>query len=648
MKKLRKLIYALLMYVFQFTLAYPVSTTYLQPNLILKPVINPSIIQYLVTKSTRPGMGSIPYSGGVTFRVWAPNATKMAVFGDFNNNGTETAIPMASEGNGYWSRDISGITSGFKYRYQVNGTALHSDPYSRKMEHSAGKSIVYEPTGAVALSQAIPFEKMVIYQLHVGSFGASTTTVGKFADVKAKISYIKGLGVNMVELLPTTEFPGDDGWGYNPSAQFAVESYYGGPEKLIELINAFHAQGIGVILDLVINHHGNGDNQLWEFDGWKAHPDHGGIYFYSDWWKAQNPWGDWSRYDFGRSEVRQYLHDQSVYFIEKFKVDGLRYDATSFITKWKDKYFTSHGTCVEGEDLVKWINDDVHYKNPSAITIAEDMEENTYVTKPYGYKFNSQWDSFFFNKVRAACKQYNWTDANMYDVRDALNWSGGAMYNQVNYTESHDEVGGPQDQNPKKYRLVKEIDWYSPGSWKAKKKSTLGAALVFMGRGIPMIFQGQEFMEDKRFECMVDNESIVNRPSWTYTTTYAGITQLYKDLISLKKNYSSFQDNNINVFHVDNNNKVIAFHRWSGSENFVIIVNFGDKQWPFYGTKYYIGWPQWKTGYCKLNSDWNGYSSDFGNFAGWNMSPESGGMDGLGQKAEVKIERFSFQVYQLY
>lgn len=163
-----------------------------------------------------------------------------------------------------------------------------------------------------------------------------------------------------------------------------------------------------------------------------------------------------------------------------------------------------------------------------------------------------------------------------------------------------------------------------------------------------MIFQGQEFMEDKRFECMVDNESIVNRPSWTYTTTYAGITQLYKDLISLKKNYSSFQDNNINVFHVDNNNKVIAFHRWSGSENFVIIVNFGDKQWPFYGTKYYIGWPQWKTGYCKLNSDWNGYSSDFGNFAGWNMSPESGGMDGLGQKAEVKIERFSFQVYQLY
>ena len=86
----------------------------------------------------------------------------------------------------------------------------------------------------------------------------------------------------------------------------------------------------------------------------------------------------------------------------------------------------------------------------------------------------------------------------------------------------------------------------------------------------------------------------------------------------------------------------------NGQQVVITGSNFGNKQWPNYGTQYHIGWPQWSTGHCKLNSDYNGYSSDFGNYAGWNMSPASGGMDGMGQKAEVKIAAYSFQVYQLY
>jgi 1,4-alpha-glucan branching enzyme len=111
------------------------------------------------------------------------------------------------------------------------------DPYARKQVNSSGNSVVYAPSGATAFTPPA-YESQIIYQLHVGSFGASSAAVGTFSDVQSKVSYIKSLGVNMVEFLPILEFPMDDSWGYNQSDMFAPESYYGGPEALISLVNA--------------------------------------------------------------------------------------------------------------------------------------------------------------------------------------------------------------------------------------------------------------------------------------------------------------------------------------------------------------------------------------------------------------------------
>jgi 1,4-alpha-glucan branching enzyme len=176
------------------------------------------------------------------------------------------------------------------------------------------------------------------------------------------------------------------------------------------------------------------------------------------------------------------------------------------------------------------------------------MDNDSSVTSPAssgGCGFNSQWNSYFVNNVRSVCMQANDSDRNMSLIQNALNWYGGAAYNQVNYVESHDEVGGPQDQSPLKTRLCKHIDWSNPHSYWAKKRSTLAGAVALLSRGIPMMFQGQEFMEDKRFEQGILNESIVNMPNWSYATTYSGIQQMYKDLITLRKTYAALRSSSM-------------------------------------------------------------------------------------------------------
>jgi 1,4-alpha-glucan branching enzyme len=127
--------------------------------------------------------------------------------------------------------------------------------------------------------------------------------------------------------MPTAEFATDYSWGYNPANPFAVEEAYGGSDGLMDFIDAAHAQGIAVVLDVVYNHWGPGDNALWRFDGW-GEPGKGGIYFYQD-WRSRTPWGD--RPDYGRAEVRQFIRDNALMWLEEYQADGLRWDATHYI-----------------------------------------------------------------------------------------------------------------------------------------------------------------------------------------------------------------------------------------------------------------------------------------------------------------------------
>ena len=159
--------------------------------------------------------------------------------------------------------------------------------------------------------------------------------------------------------MPPFEFAGDISWGYNPAHMFAIESSYGGPDAFKRFIRDAHAHGIAVIVDVVYNHIGPSDLDLWRFDGW-SEGDGGGIYFYND-ERARTPWG-MTRPDYGRGEVRTFLRDSALTWLEEFRCDGLRFDATVHI-----RTIDGPGTpeIAEGWSFMAWVNDEI--RRPPAV-----------------------------------------------------------------------------------------------------------------------------------------------------------------------------------------------------------------------------------------------------------------------------------------
>jgi len=581
--------------------------------------------------STRGGMGAIPYRGGVTFRVWAPNASATAVAGDFNS-WSATATPLASEGNGYWSADVPAAAPDQKYKYVIthNGNELwKNDPYAREVTSSTGSSIIKDRNYTWSSFTMPNWGEMAIYELHVKTFNST------FAGVAAKASYLSStLGVNTVKIMPVAEFPGDYSWGYNPSHLFAPESSYGGYRAYKDMVNTLHQNGIAVIQDIVHNHYGPGDLDLWCFDG----PSFGGggIYFYTDWRKS-TPWGD-SRPDYGRGEVRSFIKDNAIYWLEEMQADGLRWDATVYIRKLSyDK-----ADIPEGWTLLQWVHNEKNSRFPWKFSLAEDLQDSDWLTKTTGEGgagFDSQWDAKFLHTIRDEMKKGNDGDRDMYAIRNAIaKIHNGNATKLVKYAESHDECAG---QNQGKQRLVQDIDQYNARSYWAKKRAGLAVLTAIVSPGVPMIFQGQENLEPGNWH---DNVNF----NWSDTTTFAGYVQMFRDLIRLKRNWHNntrgLRGNNINVHHVNNSGKVIAFHRWEnggGGDDVIVVINYGNTQ---HGS-YNIGAPSTGTWYCRYNSDWNGYSSDFGNYGGRNTTAYSGGKDGMRNNMNVALGGYSVLVF---
>ena len=230
-------------------------------------------------QSTRPGWGSTPYHDavgtGVTFRVWAPNATSVYVPGQFNGWST-AATPLGREltngvWNGNWSADVTSAAVGQQYKYYLNftggsgyisGTSVwRHDPRARKVVSSStgagGDDIIYDPaafnwTNDSPVSPSL--NDLVIYKLHIGTFynpNSGSGLQGKFTDATNRLDYLKNLGVSAVEILPIAEFPGTASWGYNPADIFAADNNsYGGPDGFKTFVKACHARGLAVLLDV--------------------------------------------------------------------------------------------------------------------------------------------------------------------------------------------------------------------------------------------------------------------------------------------------------------------------------------------------------------------------------------------------------------
>lgn len=534
------------------------------------------------TISKSAGMGAILEDGAVTFRVWAPHAEKVFVGGNFND-WSENEIALEQEENGYWSALTERATEGDEYKFfiEYEGQILsRNDPYAFEVTNSNGNSIIrtldfdWEDENF----QMPSWNSLVIYELHVGTFNRSSPdAVGTFEDVIAKLDYLKELGINCIELLPVAEFAGGISWGYNPAHPFAIEQDYGGPNGFAALVNEAHKRGIAVIIDVVYNHFGPSDVDLWQFDGWSEN-DKGGIYFYNN-HKSETPWGD-TRPDYGRKEVRQYLRDNALMWIEKYHCDGLRMDATSYI-RYEGGGLGYDTEIEEGNILMRDINAEIKEKYPHVLTIAEDLKGDSRVTdtiEENGLAYGSQWDMNFVHPIREVIEDTHDDTRDLQKVIDAMQFVySNDAFSRIVYTESHDEVANG------KARVPEEIQPGDAESDFAKKRALLGIVLTLTAPGIPMLFQGQEFIEDEYFK---DTEGL----DWNKEKRHRGIENLVRDVIKLRTGEATgaegLRSQSIEILHVNNETKVLAYTRFDANnidETVLVVLNFSNQEFQDYG-----------------------------------------------------------------
>jgi 1,4-alpha-glucan branching enzyme len=541
--------------------------------------------------------------------VWAPNAVTVSVEGDFNN-WSQSATPLTAEGNGNWSNDVPGALVDQTYRYVISSpgfpTVTRRDPYSRvvtQADYNLGNSIIYDTSAYQWISPpftALPAKSLMVYEMEIGTFaGQAGGGAGTFQSAIARLGSVASLGFNAVEVMPVSENPPPSSIGYGPSDQLAVENEtYGGPDNFKAFVDACHAAGLAVILDIVHNHWGPWDLSTNQFDGWHTTQYPGGIYFYdsANW---NSPWGP--RPNYSSANVAQYILDSLTMWIAEYRIDGFRWDSVSNI------YNTNSGTGTylpDGFALLQNANLQNTNQNPAFINIAEDLTGNPVVTAPSsqgGAGFASQWNGNFVSNMRTQLTQASDSSVNMAAVASAISMAfNGSYLENVNCTESHNEVSGSGQ------RLTTLIDAGDPTGWLSLKKSTLGAAILFTSPGIPMIFQGQEFVENEPLA--------VNMPlQWKLATQFAGIRKLWATLAAARKNNSGHTPNlagdGLNIYQVDNTNKFLAYQRFDSQSPGAVVVaaNFTGTT----KTNFRVGLPAAGVWTTRFNSDSKAYSSTF-------------------------------------
>jgi len=586
------------------------------------------------------GMGAIIPDRGVAFRVWAPNADRVSVVGTFNDWKCG-ANPMERDDAGNWFAQVDQARIGDEYRYKIvrgEQELLRIDPYAREVSNSIGNGIISDPhfDWADDSFKMPPRNELVIYEMHIGTYKlADTDRPGNFDEAIKGFDHLKRIGVNAIEVMPTAEFAGDYSWGYNPAHIFAVESAYGGPQAFKRFVKEAHRRGIAVILDVVYNHFGPGDLDLWQFDGWHEN-DGGGIYFYND-WRAETPWGH-NRPDYGRPEVRQFIRDNALHWIENFHVDGLRYDMTLFIRSVRGDGDPG-AELADGWSLTQWINGEIRERYPDKVLIAEDLQNNEWLTRDPGAGgagFSAQWDAQFVHPVRAAVTVVADQDRSLDQISHAISASyNGDPFQRVIYSESHDEVANGNS------RVPSEINPDDPTNFYAQKRSTLAAGLVFTAPGVPMLFQGQEFLQGGWFQDTVPLD-------WDLTEEFSGIVRLYRDLIRLRLNRGGVTrglcGSGLNIFHANPADNVIAFQRWwdhGPGDDVIVVVNFSHDP----HENYELGLPQAGTWKLRLNSDWRGYSADFANMASSDVVTDERERDGMPAVGLFSMGPYSILIY---
>ncbi len=355
---------------------------------------------------------------GYLFRLWAPNAARVSVVGDFCG-WDAGAFPMARSEHGLWERFIPGLKQFDTYKYAVTSaqgkTVLKADPYAFHAETRPGTASKLYDLGGYrwgddewrARRTKAPLDRspLNLFEVHLGSWRRREN--GDFYDYRSLAhdlaDYVADLGYNCVELMPVTEYPLDDSWGYQCTGYFAATSRYGTPEDLMYLIDHLHQKGICVILDWVPSHFCKDEHGLIDFDGTPC-------YEYADPNKREHAgWGT-RVFDYGRGEVKSFLLSSAAFWLREFHVDGLRVDAVASMLYLdygrEDGNWTRNRNGgrenLEAIDFLRALNETAYAIDPNVLMVAEESTAWPLVTRPPqdgGLGFTLKWNMGWMNDM---------------------------------------------------------------------------------------------------------------------------------------------------------------------------------------------------------------------------------------------------------
>ena len=441
---------------------------------------------------------------GVIFRVWAPNAESVSVVGDFNG-WDKTANVMKKDG-GIFELFVKGLKQYDNYKYCVksqNSEVLKADPYAFHAETTPETaSKIYDLDGykwrdgeyMENLGGQAHHKPMNIYEVNLLSFMRKEN--GDYYSYreleKVLVPYVKKHGYNYVEMMPVTEYPFDGSWGYQVTGYFAVTSRLGTPKDFMSLVDAFHRENIGVILDWVPAHFPKDEFGLYEFDGAPLYENHG-------WDRIEHKsWGT-RRFDYGRTEVQSFLISSAFIFFDKYHIDGIRVDAVASMLyldydkkpgEWLPNQYGDNKN-IEAIEFIKKLNKSVHEAYPYAIMIAEESTAYPYVTKPvdegglgFDYKWNMGWmnDVLSYVSVDPLFRKYD---------HNKLNFSMMYAFSEHYILPiSHDEVV-----HGKKSLLDKQFGSYEDKF--AGVRAFMGYMIAHPGK--KLMFMGSEFGQFKEW-----------------------------------------------------------------------------------------------------------------------------------------------------
>lgn len=516
---------------------------------------------------------------GVRFAVWAPNAQRVSVIGEFNNWDGRRHVMRFHRDNGIWDIFIPAVKLNALYKFEIrdaNGNVREkADPYAfgaelRPTTASIVRGLPDEVEEPAFRARANAVDAPIsIYEVHLGSWKRNPEnnywlTYEQLA--KELVAYVKDMGFTHIEFLPVSEYPFDGSWGYQATGLYAPTSRFGSPEELRALIKAAHDEGISVILDWVVGHFPTDDHGLAKFDGTA-------LYEHAD--PREGYHQDWNTliYNFGRNEVKNFLQGNALYWIERFGFDGIRVDAVASMIyrnysrkdgEWIPNQYGGHEN-LEAIAFLRDTNTMLKEEVPAATEIAEESTSFANVTRQEGLNFSFKWNMGWMN------------DTLRYMMEDPINrkyhhnkMTFGMMYQ---YSEnfvlplSHDEV----------VHGKRSLLGRMPGDcWQqfANLRAYYGFMYGFPGK--KLLFMGSEFAQGREWNY---NEGL----DWFLLEQEGGwhkgvqdfvreLNHVYKDTAPLYQ-LDQWPEGFEWLVADDGNNSVFVFERRDREGNRVIVIS---------------------------------------------------------------------------